>query len=252
MDLNELTQPTKILDFTAPSMIKLVSDRSWKSMPQAQAAREIYEFCRDEIRFGYNAEADDMSASAVLAEGLGHCNTKATLFMALLRAINIPCRLHGFTIDKRLQKGAMTGLVYLLAPREIIHTWVEAYFNNRWITLEGLILDEPYLQSIRRAYSNCKHPFLGYAVATKNLQKTEEAWTGGDTFIQSEGITRELGVYNSPDDFYQQHKTNLTGLRKWLFQQFLYKPLNNHIEALRKGEVPHSEHECAVLKKPAD
>ena len=31
--------------------------------------------------------------------------------MALLRACDIPCRVHGFTIDKKLQKGAMTGLV---------------------------------------------------------------------------------------------------------------------------------------------
>lgn len=244
MNLNELTKPTKILDFNSPNIAKLIADKGWKNMPQEQAAREIYEFCRDEIRFGYNAEADDMPASAVLEEGLGHCNTKSTLFMALFRAIGIPCRLHGFTIDKVLQKGAMTGFVYLLAPRDIIHTWVEAYFNDRWITLEGLILDEEYLQSIRRAYPGCKHPFLGYAVATKNLQNPQEAWTGGDTFIQSEGITRELGVYDSPDDFYKNHKTNLTGLRKILFQWFLYKPLNEHIEKLRKGDVPRNDHDC--------
>lgn len=28
----------------------------------------------------------------------------------------IPCRVHGFTIAKKLQKGAMTRLVYALAP----------------------------------------------------------------------------------------------------------------------------------------
>ena len=89
MNLNELTKPTKILDFNSPNIAKLIADKGWKNMPQEQAAREIYEFCRDEIRFGYNAEADDMPASAVLEEGLGHCNTKSTLFMALFRAIGI-------------------------------------------------------------------------------------------------------------------------------------------------------------------
>ena len=61
--------------------------------------------------FGYNID-DNISASKVLADGYGQCNTKGTLFMALLRACNIPCRVHGFTIDKKLQKGAMTGIVY--------------------------------------------------------------------------------------------------------------------------------------------
>ena len=32
--------------------------------------------------------------------------------MALLRACEIPCRVHGFTIDKQLQKGAISDFVY--------------------------------------------------------------------------------------------------------------------------------------------
>ena len=51
--------------------------------------------------------------------------------MALLRACNIPCRVHGFTIDKSLQKGAMTGFVYRNAPKSIFHSWVEINFENQ-------------------------------------------------------------------------------------------------------------------------
>ena len=46
-----------------------------------------YAFVRDEIAFGYNL-ADDLPASRVLEDGLGQCNTKGTLFMALLRHPN--------------------------------------------------------------------------------------------------------------------------------------------------------------------
>ena len=73
--------------------------------------RLVYGFVRDEILFGYNVD-DSIPASRVLADGYGQCNTKGTLFMALLRGVDIPCRVHGFTIDKNLQKGAMTGIVY--------------------------------------------------------------------------------------------------------------------------------------------
>ncbi|CAH8720987.1 transglutaminase-like domain-containing protein, partial [Paenibacillus thiaminolyticus] len=55
---------------------------------------------------------DDIPASEVLRDGRGQCNTKSILLMALLRKVGIPCRIHGFYIDKRMQKGALTGLVY--------------------------------------------------------------------------------------------------------------------------------------------
>ena len=69
--------------------------------------------------------------------------------MALLRACNIPCRVHGFAIEKELQKGAMTGIVYKNAPKNIFHSWVEVYFENQWYELEAFILDKKYLTKLQ-------------------------------------------------------------------------------------------------------
>ncbi|MEE9438693.1 MAG: transglutaminase domain-containing protein, partial [Saprospiraceae bacterium] len=91
-----------------------------------------------EIRFGYN-KSDNIPASKVLSDGYGQCNTKSTLLMALLRAVGIPNRIHGFTIDKALQKGAITGIWYKLAPKNILHSWVEVLINDKWYFLEGVI-----------------------------------------------------------------------------------------------------------------
>lgn len=239
MDLNTpnpdaaLLAQTTLLDYAAAPIQALVARRGWAAMPPAQAARAIYEFCRDEIPFGYNASADDMPASAVLAEGLGHCNTKATLLMALLRAVGVPCRVRAFTIHKRLQKGAMTAFVYALAPREIAHTWVEAWVDGRWIALEGLILDQAYLRAVQQRFPSCAHPFLGYAVATPDLQHPQVDWTGGDTFIQREGIAREFGLFDAPDDFYARHGTNLSGLKGWLYKAWFHKQLNANVARIR-------------------
>ncbi len=49
---------------------------------------------------------DTMNAVQILNDGYGQCNTKATLLMALLRAVSIPCRLHAFDVTKDLQRGA--------------------------------------------------------------------------------------------------------------------------------------------------
>lgn len=154
--------------------------------------------------------------------------------MALLRALSIPCRLRAFTIDKRLQKGAMTPFVYFMAPREILHTWVEVNLDERWVVLEGVILDARYLRAVQNRFSNCQHAFLGYAVATPCLAEPAVQWTGRDTFIQREGIARELGLYDSPDAFYALHKTNLSGVKGWLYHHFFYKLLNDNVRRIRE------------------
>lgn len=232
---NHLLQQTRILDHGDPAIQRLIDQRGWRSMPRSQAIRAIYQFCRDDIAFGYNSGADDMPASLVLKEGIGHCNTKTSLLMALYRAIGISCRLRGSTINKELQRGALTPLVYRLAPREIIHTWVEALFDGRWLGLEGVILDSRYLASVQDNFPMCTHRFRGYGVACANLQRPDIDWTGRDTFIQHQGIAREFGRFDTPDDFYAQHPTNLRGLRGWLYRHYFFRVLNRNLAAIREG-----------------
>ena len=125
-----LLQATTLLDFAHPDIEGLVVQRGWRQLQVFERIGAVYDFVRNEIAFGYNA-SDELPASVVLADGIGQCNTKGTLLMALLRVVGIPCRLHGFTIDKPLQKGAITGIAYMLAPQRIIHSWVEAAFEER-------------------------------------------------------------------------------------------------------------------------
>ena len=109
--MEQYLNETQMLDFSHADIAKLIEARGWQKLAEFERIRAIYNYVRDEILFGYNTD-DSIPASKVLADGFGQCNTKGTLFMALLRACGIPCRVHGFTIDKKLQKGAMTGFVY--------------------------------------------------------------------------------------------------------------------------------------------
>lgn len=123
-----------MLDFSAINIQQLISDRKWKDIDTYHRIKQIYNFVRDEILFGYNVD-DSISASKVLADGYGQCNIKGTLFMALLRGVNVPCRVHGFTIDKKLQKSAMTDIVYKNAPQNIFHSWVEVYLDGGFLRI---------------------------------------------------------------------------------------------------------------------
>jgi hypothetical protein len=140
--MHSLLTATPLLDLHHPDVEALVARRGWRTLSPYDRIGAVYDFVRNEVAFGYD-EGDELPASRVLADGIGQCNTKSTLLMALLRAVGIPCLFHGFTIDKRLQKGAITGLAYLLAPQRIIHSWVEVSLEGRWIALEGCISMPP-------------------------------------------------------------------------------------------------------------
>jgi|JRYF01.1.fsa_nt_gb hypothetical protein len=132
-----LLRSTPLLDIQHPDIERLVVVRGWRALPMRERIGAVYDFVRDEVAFGYN-EADDLPASRVLADGHGQCNTKGTLLMALLRSVGVPCRFHGFTIDKALQKGAITGAPYRTLrttnPIENLNGSVAHYCHNvkRW------------------------------------------------------------------------------------------------------------------------
>lgn len=227
-----LLAATPLLDYLHPALQELVQSREWDRLETYERIGAIYDFVRDEIPFGYNTE-DELPASAVLADGYGQCNTKATLLMALFRATGIACRLHGFTIDKKLQKGAVTGLWYQLAPRNIVHSWVEIQHNGRWLDLEGFILDTDYLRSLQRLNPQAQS-FCGFGVATPDLQSPQVKWSGSDTYIQREGINQDFGIFPDPDSFYRCHGSNLTGLKRWIFSHAVRHQMNRNVVCIRR------------------
>ena len=221
--MEKYLKETKMLDYSNKNIQQLIQERGWNSIEKFECLKSIYNFVRDEILFGYNID-DNIAASKVLADGYGQCNTKGTLFMALLRACNIPCRVHGFTIDKKLQKGAMTGLVYKNAPNNVFHSWVEVYFEDKWYELEAFILDKEYLAKLQEKESDCTGAFCGYGVAVKDFKNPIIDFDRNNTYIQSEGINQDFGVYDSPDDLLKEHHQEMS-----VIKAFLYKNLGRHL-----------------------
>jgi hypothetical protein len=230
--MDRYLQETQMLNFNHSSIQKLIREKQWEKDDQFEKIRKIYNFVRDDIAFGYNVD-DTLSASEVLKDGYGQCNTKGTLFMALLRAVGIPCRLHGFTIDKKLQKGAMTGLIYKLAPQNIIHSWVEIQYKEHWYNMEGFILDIEYLNKLQEKFSECTTNFCGYGAATYSLQNPQIDWNANDTYIQKEGINNDFGVFSSPDEFFEKYQQRMSPLKKWIYRNIGRKLMNRNVKRIR-------------------
>ena len=149
----------------------------------------------------------------------------------------MPCRLHGFTIHKALQRGVVPEAVYTIVPEEILHSWVEVQLAGSWINLEGFILDAAYLSRLQDAFHE-RQSLCGYGVGTDVLGAPQVDWCGSDTYIQKSGIARDLGLYDSPDDFYHEHRQGFGPLRAWLYSRLIRHWMNARVSRIRAGKVP--------------
>lgn len=225
---------TRMLDYSDTNIQALIKRKNWTYMEEYERLKSIYHYVRDEILFGYNTD-DSIPASKVLSDGFGQCNTKGTLFMALLRACRIPCRVHGFTIDKKLQKGAMTGIVYKSAPQNIFHSWVEVFFEDTWYELEAFILDKPYLEKLQNLNSNCTGAFCGYGVAVADFKNPVIEFDRNNTYIQSEGINQDFGVYDSPDELLREHHQEMSALKGFVYRNLGRHLMNRNVKKIRNS-----------------
>ena len=223
---------TAMLNYSHPTIRTLINKKGWRDQPEFERLKAIYNYVRDEILFGYNVD-DNIPASKVLKDGYGQCNTKGTLFMALLRACDIPCRVHGFTIDKKLQKGAMTGFVYKRAPQNVFHSWVEVFFEGRWYELEGFILDKEYLNKLQNIYKDRCGAFCGYGVAVRDFRNLTIDFDRNNTYIQSECINQDFGIYDSPDEMLKEHHQELTLPKKWIYRYLGRHLMNRNVKKIR-------------------
>jgi transglutaminase-like putative cysteine protease len=223
---------TKILDYSNQEIQNLIKEKQWMKLDTIDRVKSIYNFVRDEIKMGFSV-SDDIPASQVLKERYGQCNTKSTLLMALLRVTNIPNRIHGFTVGKELFRGVLKGVWYGLTPKNILHSWVEVYVNDKWYFLEGVILDKAYLTSLQKENMECKTTFCGYGAYTDNFQDPQIEWNLNNTYIQEKGINQDFGLFDSPDQFYAKHSQKLNFIKRFIFQKIVRKKMNDNVNKLR-------------------
>jgi len=225
------TRNTPLADYEHPSIQRLIAERDWRSLPVYDRIGAAYQFVKDELPFGYNSD-DDLPASRVLTDGYGQCNTKATLLLALLRGLGVPAKIHAFTIDKALQRGAIPNWLYPLVSPRLQHSWVELEFEGRTIALEGFIIDDTYLRAVQAMHPD-EEQFCGFGIATPSLHEPQLNWRGRSTFIQKSGIVDDLGVFTDPDDLYAERGTNLSGWRRAVYRRVVRHIMNWNVSRIR-------------------
>jgi len=236
--MDEYLQVTCLVDLDVPAVRDTAARLMQCAATPREAAISIYNFCRDEVKFGYNLR-DAISASEVLRDGYGQCNTKSVLLVTLLRAASIPARFHLARVDKAVQWGVMPPLAYRFVPDSVTHTWVEVYLDDRWIVLEGVIMDRPYFLAARRLLLESDRS-MGYAIGLppEVLAGCADGrcidWDGvSDVTCQMTAVVADFGPAADPEEFYRQH--SVAGLRGLLYERHTSQEMTVRAERIRRG-----------------
>ena len=109
-------------------------------------------------------------------------------------------------------------------------------YNNDWIALEGVITDSRYLKEIQLMFEGVAkaETLYAYVISKKNINKLENEWSGVSTCIQKDAITKELGIFNTPDGLYNKYKQKFSAIKKILYTFFAKKYMNKKLRKIRK------------------
>ncbi len=233
--MEKYLKDTKMLNYKAQEIVGLIDAQNWNSLEEYSKIGAIYDYVQNNILLGYN-KYDNLTATQVLKDGIGQCNTKATLLMALLRAVGVPCRLHGTKVTKVFQRSLMPKIMAKLAPPLIVHTWAEVYYNGEWLSLEGVITDKKYVSGLQKMFPDCKGKFFDYAVAVKDFNNLQIDWKGENTTVQQQAVVKDLGVFDTPDDFYAKYKQEYRGIKKFMYENIGRKIMTKKVAKIRRYE----------------
>jgi transglutaminase-like putative cysteine protease len=226
-------KPTRYINSDHPEIIA-ASRRLTSGLADDRAkAVAIFKFVRDTIRFGFAAGFYDQTASEVLERGIGFCNTKSTLFVALLRAAGIPARQVFVDIDARILAGLLdTGTTY------VDHSYTEVRIGERWVAIDAYIVDPPLFRAAKARLA-AEGRTLGYGVHANGTNTWNGAAPSFSQFNDDGAVklkTRSAQIYADVGAFYAKHPNPWNKLSWPIRQAFglLTASANMQADALRR------------------
>jgi len=167
--------------------------------------KKLFYYVRDDIQFGFPLKGDLVKASDTILSGVGQCNTKGTLFLALCNAVGIPARLHFATVNKDIQKGLFTKIAFWLMPKRISHAWLEVKVDDRWCKIDSYINDLPFYTEAKSELRK-HHWDMGFSIASFDCNSGIEFDLDENSFVQMKAVRGDHGLWDEPSDYFQSSK----------------------------------------------
>ncbi len=205
-----------------------------ETSPLGKLERLFY-YVRDKILFGFPKDGDLVKASETIRLGMGQCNTKGTLLLALCSAAGIPARIHFSLIKKEIQRGLFTQIGYALLPPLLSHSWVEVEIEGRWRRLDSFINDMAFYRAGKKALEE-KGWDTGYSISFSRGESSADFNIEDEKFVQMDAVVADHGFWDDPSDYYRtDNYRNRPNLLKMLLYRFLIKRVNYRVARIRSA-----------------
>lgn len=223
----------KLADSDHPLVVATALRLTEGAETDREKLERIFLFVRDEIVFGFPDKGDLVLASETIETGMGQCNTKATLMLALCRACGLSARIHFSLISKDIQRGFFTGIAHWLMPQNISHSWIEVEIEGQWRRIDSFINDMSLHQAAEQELAR-RGWRVGFSLALSEGHASADFNIDENAFEQMAAVTDDHGVWDDPAEYYASplYQNRPGGLRLFAYRLMIGR-VNNRVEQLR-------------------
>lgn len=222
-------------DYTHPIIQEKANRLVIGKTSKLEALKRIFLFVRDEIPLGFPPNLDSIKASqTILDYKFGNCTTKATLFNALCKVVDIPTRIHTGLIDLRIMEGIFPPFMFSFMPKTGAHSWIEVEVDGEWKPIDSYINDKAYYESAMNLLLKDRKT-TGYSISGLNGKSSCEFNFGEIGFMQMGAVVADHGTWQDYSEYMNSDDYKPLNQILIKFLPILAKIANNWIEKIRLG-----------------
>ena len=198
---------------------------------EREKAIALHDYVRDNIKFGFNRYCDLSNPNHTLELGIGHCNPKGELMVALFREAGLEAHHHFVVLPKDIIKGVIPPSLRWLIPAEASHCYTEVKIEDTWCNIDSYVLDSPLLRAARAKLTEEDLTF-GYgthAHSTNHWDGRSDAFSqfNKDIMIEDHGRVDDLQTYYRSD----RYRNKVLGVQVNSFFRFLGNVIEVHVNS---------------------
>ena len=222
----------RLSDYDHPS-IRIKAEELTKDKINLQDKFEnLFYFVRDEIKFGFPNKWDEVKASETLKYRIGYCNTKATLLLALCKAVEIPARLHAGLIDIQIMQGIFPAFILGRMPDSGGHSWLEVDVGNDWKPVDSYINDKPFYEgALKKLLESSK--VSGFSISQAKGDSSCEFNFGEKGFVQMGAVVEDHGMWDDFSEYMSSEKYSGMNRMQLIMYPLIAKFSNRNIRNIR-------------------
>ena len=183
----------QLLDLEDPKLRLRAQALTQLCKTERERALAIYGFVK-RLLFAKTLKLRLRTAREVIEAGRGDADDKATVFIALLRAADIPARIRFIKLRGEILRGLTSGVAS--AARPVVEIWL----GGRWLRTDTYIFDAAYMAAARQRLQ-AEDWEWGYGIHRDGnviWSGAADALLGGGPIENDPMVIADLGCFNDP------------------------------------------------------